>query len=114
MERRGTRIEYDVPLRRDLAAMQTEGFAQAALDAVADHCIAQSARDGEPDSRTNLGRRTIFTRPSSWRVFARPSSWRVFARLCFWRVFARLAEGCEQRTGDAESVIINVPEIGRA
>lgn len=86
MERRAARIENDVPLRRDLIAMQAEGFAQTAFDAVADHGSAESARNGESNARARLQ--------------------------C--GLTACLAEGGEQRAGDAESVIINMPEVGRA
>jgi hypothetical protein len=66
--------------------LQSEGLSQAALDPVADHGRPDGARNSEPDAG----------------ACGRPAG------------FARLAEGGEQRTGDAESVIINMPEIGGA
>ena len=48
------RIEHDVPFRRELSAVQTERFAQAALDAVAKHRFSDRSRHGEPDARAQL------------------------------------------------------------
>ena len=70
--------------------MQAEGFAQAALDSIADHRFTDGSRDGEPDARAEF-------------------------RVCLAGIdLARLAEGGKQWTGDAESVIIDMPEVGGA
>src|ERR1700683_2028205 len=86
LQRRAARIEHDVPLRRDFRSVQPEDFAETALDSVADHSFADRARNGEAQAGSQFHR-------------------------C---AFARPAKGGEQRTGHAESVIINKPEIGGA
>ena len=66
--------------------MQAERLTKAALDPVAGHRLADRAWNGEAQAGAGCG--------------------------C--GVFARPAKGGEQRTGDAESVIIDKPEIGGA
>ncbi len=81
-------------LRRDFGAVQPEGLAETALDPVAHHRLTDRARNGEAQ-----------TRPQNHCAIGAP----------VWRIaFARPAKGGEQRTGDAESVIIDEPEIGGA
>ncbi len=99
-------IEHDVPFRRKLSAVQTERFAQAALDAVAKNRFSDRSRHGEPDARAQL---------FLWSCAGQACACFCFGRACVCRIrLARLAEGGEQRAGDAESVIINMPEIGGA
>ena len=84
--RRAARVEHDVPLRGEARAMQPEGFPEPALDSITDHRSAHGTRKGEPQPRANIGRR-LRTRP---------------------------AEGGEQRTGNAEALVIDETEFGGA
>src|SRR5579862_2003583 len=90
-QRRAARIDHDVPLRREFGPVQPEGFAKTALDSISDHGFADRARHCEAQTGPTFPRGGV-----QGRDFARP------------------AKGGEQRTGDAESVIIDKPEIGGA
>ena len=47
-------VDDDIPLRAELGAMQAEGFAESALDAVADDGSAEGAGSGESQACTGL------------------------------------------------------------
>ena len=84
-QRRAPRIDHDVPLRADFRAVQPERFPNAPFDPVADHRSADRARDGKPQPSRVPGR----------------------VRVC-------QAKGREQRTGEADTVIIDGSEFGSA
>lgn len=90
-KRRPPGVEHDVPLRSKLRAMQAEDFAQAPLDAIANHGASDRARHGNPQS-------------SAVR-------WRGLSPLRFRPTYARPAKRGEQRTGDAEALVISSSEV---
>jgi hypothetical protein len=85
IERRPTGIDHDIPLRSDFRAVQPERFPNAALDPVADHGSADRSRYRESQTGGASG-----------------------------RVRTRQTKGGEQRTGEADTVIIDGSEFGRA
>lgn len=78
-------IDHDIPLRADFGAVEPEGFAEAALNAVADDGSANRAGHGETQAR------------------ARSRGPRV-----------RQAKGGEQGTGKADTVVISGSEFDGA
>ena len=71
--------------------MEAKGFAEAALDAIAVDGGADGSRDGEAQAGTGRGVR-------SGNI----------------RLLARQAEGREEGTGDAETMVINESKVGGA
>ncbi len=86
LERRAPRVEHDIPFRSQPRFEHPECLSQTPLDPIADHRVADRAGNSE-------------TKP--W-----PESRRV--------VRTGPAKGGEEGTGDAESLVINKPELGRA
>lgn len=86
LERRAPRVEDDVPFRSQLRFEQPECLSKAPLDAIPHDRAANGARNGKP-------------KPGA-------KSCRIAG--------AGPAKGGEERTGDAESLVINEPEVGRA
>lgn len=81
-------IEDDVPLRRERGAVEAKGFAQTALDAVAVDRAADGSRDGEAEAG------------AGWAGSGSG--------------IASEAEGREEGTGDAETMVIDESKVGGA
>lgn len=81
VESRASRINDDIPGRREFGAMEAKRFADAALDAVTNHRAAKCSGTSEADSDA-IGFRS------------------------------RQTKCREQRTGNADAVVINESKIG--
>ena len=80
-------VEDNVPLRAERRAVQAECFAQPPFDAVANHGLADSPGDGKAQARTTP---------------------------CSLISGARQTKRGKQRAGEADALVINFTEVGRA